>query len=159
MGATVEAAAEDYGIRPLRDLLGELDRGFSDLGAGVGEEEGVDCSRRQLGQLGRQWLKQIMLVDVNLGVNEPLGLPGDGRDDPWVGVTGGVDGFPAPALSTLTTGRGDPTATSADHLQRRNREPHIGEMSNLPHTGMLRLSARAVETWKNLRRTGRRAGK
>ena len=70
---------------------------------GVGEEEGVDRSRRQLGQLGRQRLKQVVLVDINLGVNEPLGLSGDGRNDPWVGVTGGVDGNARQAKSRYSS--------------------------------------------------------
>ena len=113
----MEAAAEDDGVRPLGDLLGQLDRGLSDLGAGVGEEEGVDCSRRQLGQLGGERLEQIVLVDVNLGVNEPLGLLGDGRDDLRVGVTGGVDGDAGGEVEVLlAVGRGDPAAMSAEPL-------------------------------------------
>ena len=134
MGAAVEAATEDDGIRPPGDLLGELDRGLSDLGAGVGEEEGVDCSGRQFGQLGRQRLEQVVLVDVDLGVNEPLGLSGDGRGHLGVGVTGRVDGNAGGKVEILlAVGRGDPTAMSTGHLKRRDGEPHVGEMRRLFH--------------------------
>ena len=43
--ATVEAAAEHDDVRALGGLLGQLDRGLGDLGAGVGEEERVDAGR------------------------------------------------------------------------------------------------------------------
>src|SRR5690349_8604867 len=92
MSASMEAVAEDNGIRPPGYLLGQLDRGLSDLGARVSKEEGVDCTRRQLGQPGRQRLEQVVLVDVYLGVNEPLGLVSDGRGNLRMGVTGRVDG-------------------------------------------------------------------
>ena len=80
----MEAAAEHDDVRPLGDLLGQLDRGLGDLGAGVGEEERVDRAGRQLGEPGRERLEQIVAVHVHLRVHEPLRLRGDrGGDRGW----------------------------------------------------------------------------
>ena len=65
-----------------RDLLGELHRGFGDLGPGVGEEERVDRPRRDLGELGGERLEQVVGEHVDLGVDEALGLGGDGGRSP-----------------------------------------------------------------------------
>ena len=146
MGAAVEASAEDDDIRPLGDLLGELDRGLCDLGAGVGKEKSVDRSRRQFGQLGRQRLEQIVLVDVDLGVNEPFGLSRDGRGDLRVGVTGGVDGNAGGKVEVLfAIGRGDPTAMSPATLSGVTENQTLERCDACVMPSMLRLSAPVVE--------------
>ena len=71
----MEAAAEHDHVRALGDLLGQLDRGLGDLGAGVGEEEGVDRPRGQLGETCRQWLQQIVPVGSVAMAATALGIP------------------------------------------------------------------------------------
>ena len=116
-------------LRPLGDLLGQLDRRLGDLGAGVGEEERVDRRRRQLAELGGERLEQIVLVDVDLRVDEPLGLLADRLGDVRMGVAGGVDRDARGEVEVLlAVGRGDPAPFAAGNLQRGHREPDVGQM-------------------------------
>ena len=70
VGAAVERAGEDDHVRSAGDLLGQLDRGLGDLGAGVGEEERVDGPGRDLGEARRQRLEEVVGEHVRLGVDE-----------------------------------------------------------------------------------------
>ena len=145
VGATVEAAAEHDGVRALRGLLGQLDRSLGDLCARVRVEERVDAGGGELGELGRQGLEEVVLVDVDLRVDEPLRLLGDRLRDVWVGVSGGVHRDAGGEVEVLlAVGGGDPATSTAGHLERRDREPDVGQVRQVVRHGVNARSPRRI---------------
>ena len=122
----MKASAEDHDIGAFRGLLGELDRRFGDLRSGVGEEELLDTRGGDLGQLRRQRLEQIVLIHVDLGMNELLGLICNCLDDTRVCMASRVDGDAAGEVEVLLTlRRCHPRAVPTGDLQRSDRKPDI----------------------------------
>ena len=135
--------AEHDDVRPPGRLLGELHRGLGDLGAGVGEEERVDCAGRELGELGGERLEQVVGEHVDLGVDEPLGLLGDRGDDLRVAVAGGVDGDAGGEVEVLVAiGGRDPAAASAATCRSVTLNHTFDRCDACFMPGMLRLPAR-----------------
>ena len=137
VGAAVEAAAEHDDVRPASGLLGQLHGRLGDLGPGVGVEERVDRPRRQRGQAGGERLEQIVVVDVHLGVQEPLGLGLDGGDDLRMAVPRRRHGDAGGEVEVLrAVDRGDDAASARHDLQWGDGEPDLGEVRR--HGPMLR---------------------
>ena len=118
MRPAVEAALEHDDVRSTRRLLGELDRGLGDLGAGVGVEERVDAGRGEFGETGRERLHQVVRVHVGLGVDEPLRLLGDRLGHVRVGVAGGRDRDPAAEVEVALAARGRDPRSLPDATSR-----------------------------------------
>ncbi len=132
VGATMERPLEHDDVLALGDLLGQLDRRLRDLGAGVREEEGVDAGRRDVVQLRRQRLHQVVCEHVGLSVYEPFGLGRDRGGDLGVAVAGRVDGDARREIEVLVTiGGGDTTSPARGDLEIGHLEPHVREVRHI----------------------------
>ena len=127
----MECSVEDDDVVPAGRVLGHLDGGLEHVIAAVGEEEGVDRRRRDLVELGRQRLEQVVGVHVLLGVDESGRLVRDRLDDLRVAVAGGRCGDAGSEVEILVAIDVDhPATVAADDLQIGGLGPDARRVRN-----------------------------
>ncbi len=131
MGAAVEGAVEHDDVVSAGRVLGHLDRDLEHLVAAVGEEERVDRRRRDLVELGRQRLEQIVGVHVLLGVDESGRLVRDRLDDLRMAVAGGRCGDAGGEVEVLVAVDVDhPASVPADDPEIGGLGPDVRRVRN-----------------------------
>ena len=129
VGATVERPLEHDHVGPSGRLLGQLHRRLGRLGAGVGEEEGVDAGGGDVVERVGQLAQERVGVAVGLGVDEPRRLGLDRGDDRRVAVTGAGDGDAGGEVEVPVAVAGrDPATLTRHDIEIGDLVPNRGKM-------------------------------